>query len=134
MEVALEDVTFDVVRVHGAAVGAEGPGDDLGEHGGRADFVIEDVGLFFDEDGVAGAGVDGERDLVAHGAAGHEEGGLFARFGRAEVLKLGDGGVIAEDVVAESGEAHGFVHFGAGSGDGIAAEIDGHASMMHEIG
>ena len=68
--------------------------------------------------------MEADGEFVAHGAGGDEEGGFFAEEFGGGKLELGDGGVIAEDVVADRGFGHGFAHGGGGLGDGVAAEVD----------
>ena len=70
---------------------------------GRADLIVEDVGLLLDKDRVAGTAPARERHLIAHRAAGHEHGGLLTDHLGGQRLELRNGGIVAEYVIAEGG-------------------------------
>ncbi len=107
-----------------AAFGGDGAALAAGEGGGHGHLPVEDVGAGLADDLLAVLGVDADGDLVAHGAGGDEDGGLFAEDGGGRLFELIDGGVFAVDVVADLGGGHGLAHGGGGAGDGVAAEVD----------
>ena len=73
---------------------------------------------------VARLAVDADADLVAHRAGGDEQRRLLAEQVGDALLEPVDGGVFAEDVVADLGGGHGGAHGGRGAGDRVAAEVD----------
>ena len=75
---ALQNTLLHVVRIHHPAIGWNRPTHHSGDQRRGPNFVIEDVGLLFDEHGVAGVAVAGEGDLIAHRAAWHKDGCLLA--------------------------------------------------------
>ena len=116
---------LELVQVEGA-VGVlahlpdRGPDDD----GMAGLLVFDDVGAGPGDRLLAAAQVAQLRDEVAHRAAGDEEGRLLAEQLGRPLLEGVDGGVVAEDVVAELGLVHGLAHGRRGVGDGVAAEVD----------
>src|SRR6185295_20095131 len=57
-------------------------------------------------------------------ARGKEETRLHAEALGADLLQPVDGGVVAEDVVADFRARHRLAHRGGGTGDGVAAKVD----------
>ena len=83
---------------------------------------------------VAGAAMDQQRDLVAHGAGGEEHRRLLAQKGRHAGLERIDGGVLAALLVAHLGIDHGTAHGRRWPGHRIAPQIDviaRHAALPH---
>ena len=78
----------------------------------------------FEEDFVLRAAVDAERDLVGHGARGHEQSGLVAEERRDMALQLVDRRILAEHVIAHGRGVHRREHRGRGPGHRVAAEVD----------
>ena len=99
---------------------------ETGQCSGAACFVVVDVGVGVDEDLVAGVCEGAEGELIGHGARGSEEGGFLAeQFGDTSFEEF-DGGVVAEDIVADGGGGHDGPHGLGGLRDGVAAEINRH--------
>ena len=95
------------------------------EGGARGDLVEDQVRARADDHLVAGPTVQGEGELVRHGAGGREDGRLLAEdLGRHRFEPMGRG-VLAVDVVSHPGLRHGATHGLGGLGDGVGAEIDG---------
>ena len=76
------------------------------------------------DDFLAMLGVQADRRLIPHGAAGQKEPGLTAEDLRGARFQAIDGGILAVDVVANLGRSHGGAHRGRWLGDGVAAQID----------
>ena len=77
------------------------------------------------DDFLAVLGEQLDRDGVAHGAGGDEQGGLFAGDLGGALLQPVDGGVFAVDVVADLGASIMARRISRGGlGDGVAAQID----------
>jgi len=106
------------------AVGGQRPGRRTGEAGVAAALAEADVAGVAEQD-LAVLGVDHDGQQVAHGPRGDEERGLLADGPGGEFLELADGGVLAEDVVADRRAAHGPAHGRRGPGDGVGAEVAG---------
>ena len=104
-----------------AAFAGDRPDLDAGQDRQGAGLVVIKVRLGLDDNLLASRGVGHDRDLVAHGAAGDEERRFLADHGRARLLKLADGGILAKDIVAHLGPGHGLAHGRRGFGHGIAA-------------
>ena len=89
-------------------------------HGGAADdgvppgLVDDDVGLGFGDDLATSRHVRHVGHEVAHRAAGHEQACRLARQLGGPLLERVDGGVLAEDVIADLGLGHGPAHLGSG--------------------
>ena len=100
----------------------------------------------FSDDFLAGAGVEADGDLVAHGAGGDEYGCFAGEDLGGASFEAVDGGVFAVDVVAYLGGGHGGAHLWSGLGEGVAAQVDvglrgiflygriGHASIFADWG
>ena len=97
---------------------------DAEELGVRALLVANDVAIGFAEEFVAGLAVNAHAELVAHRAGGDEESGFFAEHAGDSLFEAADGGVFAENIVADFGGGHGGAHAGGGASYGIAAEVD----------
>src|SRR3990172_8435546 len=82
------------------------------------------VGCVVRQHPLAGAAVDAERDLVAHGARGQEERRLFAEELRDHLLEEVDRRGLVLLLVAPGRLAHEAAHLRRGLGDRIAVEID----------
>ncbi len=109
-----------------AADAGEAAAGNAGQGGGATGFVVVDVGVGVDEDLVAGVCEGAEGELIGHGARGGEEGGFLAeKFGDAGFEEF-DGGVVAEDIVADGGGGHDGAHGLGGLRDGVATEINRH--------
>jgi hypothetical protein len=93
---------------------------------------VDHVGLRLGQDLVAGLGVAAQRQLVGHGAAGHEQRGFLAEQSGRAPLQLGHGRVLAVDVVADLGRGHGRAHGGGRAGEGIAMQVDRHGSLSRD--
>ena len=70
-------------------------------------LVVEDVALRLEDDLGAGARVDVQRELVAHGARRDEERSLVPEDLGGLLLEAVDGRILAVDVVADLGLGHG---------------------------
>ncbi len=79
---------------------------------GFADYFLAVLGMEFDRDG------------IAHGSGGNEEGGLFAEDLGGALFQAIERGVFAVHIVANIRFGHGAAHGGRGTGDGVAAQID----------
>ena len=95
-----------------------------GERRRAAAFGGDDVGGAVADHLVAGAAMDQQRDLVAHGAGREEDGGLLAQQGRDARLKRVDRGVFAALLVADLGLGHGVAHGRRRPRHRVAPEID----------
>src|SRR5581483_7167232 len=71
-----------------------------------------------------GLGVNLDRDLISHGAAGNENRGFALENLRRALLQAVDCGVFAVNVVAYLGLSHGAAHVGGGTRDRVAAQIN----------
>src|SRR5262249_36591426 len=83
-----------------------------------------DVAIGLAEEFVAGVAMDPHAELVAHGARGDEESGLFAEHFSDSLFESADGRVLAENIVADFGGGHGGAHAGRRTSYGIAAKVD----------
>ena len=91
------------------------------ECGRSAGLVVDDVTLAMGDQLLSGFTDRTDGQLVCHGAARGEEGGLLPEFVRDRRFERLDGRIVPEDVVAEFGGIHGGTHLRGGSGDGIAS-------------
>ncbi len=114
----------DLAPAEDAVLGGDGADQAAREPGHHGELVIEQMGARIADDFLAVLGVQFDRDGVAHGAGGDEQGGFFAGDFGGALFQAIDGGVFAIDVVADFGFGHGAAHGGRGLGDGIAAQID----------
>ena len=112
----------DAARRHD---GAEGAAGEVGDH---AHLPVEHMGAGLAEDLLPVLGVELDGDLVAHGAGGHEDGGLALEDLGGGALEAIDGGIFRVDIVADLGRGHGLAHGGGGLGNGVAAKIDWHGA------
>ena len=115
----------DEVPGEDAARGGDGPELAAGELGDHAHLPVEHVSARLADDLLAGAGVEADGDLVAHGAGGDEDGGFPGEDLGGARFEVVDGWVFGVDVVADLGVRHGLAHGRGGLGEGVAAEIDG---------
>src|SRR4029453_2270531 len=97
---------------------------DAGEGGGPAGLGIDRVSAAVGDHLFAVPRVHAERDLVAHGARGHEHGGFLAQEIGHHLAKLVDRWILELLLVAHLGLAHEPAHVGRGLADGVAVEID----------
>ena len=95
-----------------------------GQPGGGTGFMGDDVAVVRQNDLLTARGPHRQRDLVAHGAAGHKQRRLFACYFRGQPLKAVDRGVVTVNIVADWRRSHGLTHRRCGMGDGVAAQID----------
>ncbi len=125
----------DVVRIAECGV-------DLGGIKRPVRAVIERPRARADDDGMAGGLVDHEvvlatrddllaarqvghhRHEVAHRAGRHEQAGVLAEQVCGPLLEGDDGGVVAEDIVADLGRRHRPPHGVGGSRNGVAPKVD----------
>jgi len=112
-----------------AGLRAHGHDLDAAEGGGAARLGEEDVGVGVGDDLLSLPRTDQHADEVAHGSAGHEEGGLLAEPLGGDLLEAVDGRVLAEDIVAQLGVGHGPAHLRAGHGEGVGAKVDDRQSQ-----
>lgn len=118
------DGKVDVVGVEEPVLAGEGADHDAREGGGAAGLVMDDVAVGVGDDFVARLGLGADGGLVGHGAGGDEAGGFFAEESGKLFLESQDGGIIAEDIVADVGVGHDLAHGCGGAGDGVAAKVD----------
>src|SRR5262245_32447801 len=97
---------------------------DAGEGGGPAGLGVDRVSAAVGDHLFAVPRVHAERDLVAHGARGHEHGGFLAQEIGHHLAKLVDRRILELLLVAHLGLAHEPAHVGRGLADGVAVEID----------
>ena len=115
---------LDLAPRHHAPLGGERTHLDAAQRGRAGAFIEEDVGLVVGDQLLAGGDLGQDAEQVAHGAAGHEESRLLAHRGRRALLKPVDGGVFAENVVAQLCVGHGAAHLWRGHGQGVGAHVD----------
>ena len=118
------DAAHQLFDVQHAVVAFDRLGGDAEELGVGALLVADDVAIGFAEEFVAGLAVDAHAELVAHRAGGDEQSGFFAEHAGDSLFEAADGGVFAENIVANFGGGHGGAHAGGGASYGIAAEVD----------
>ena len=107
-------------RRHDAGVGADGP-DLHPAHRGRAGrLVVKNVGFGVRDQLLAPAGVDGDPEQVAHGAAGQKWPPPCPSARRRPPQPVGRR-IVAENVVAERRGDHRLPHLGPGHRDGVRA-------------
>src|SRR5262245_55620516 len=97
---------------------------DAGEGGGPTRLRIDWVSAAVCDHLFAVPRVHAERDLVAHGARGHEHGRFLAQKLGHHLAELVDRRVLELLLVAHLGLAHEPAHVGGGLADGVAVEID----------
>ena len=118
------DGRLDRRRVEQTVGRGERTRQQAGERGHGAHLVMEDVARRVADHLAPRPAVEVERDLVAHGARGHEERRLLPHGRRRLRLEHGDGRVLAIGVVADLGRGHGAAHLVVRFGDGVGAEVD----------
>ena len=118
------DAVHQLFDLQHAVVAFDRLGGDAEELGVRALLVADDVAVGFAEEFVAGLAVNAHAELVAHRAGGDEERGFFAEHAGDSLFEAADGGVFAENIVADFGGGHGGAHAGGGASYGVAAEVD----------
>ncbi len=96
-------------------------------------LVVEDMAALFADDLLPVRGVQLDRDLVAHGAAGHEQRRFASEDLRRALLQPIDGRVFAVNVVANLGFEHGAPHLGRGLGYGVGAQVDQSVSSIGAV-
>ena len=111
------------------ATAAEGLDLHAGERRGRAAFVEQDVRAFAGEHDVSGTGVDGQRRLVGHGAAGEEAGPVLAQQLSDALLEQIHARLVAQHVIAQGRGAHRLPHRSSRAGDSIGTQVD---RVVHE--
>ena len=116
---------LDVLPGEDAVFGPHRARHHAGEVRHHRHLVVEDVAALLADDLLPMRGVQLDRDLVAHGSAGHEQRRLAAEDLSRALLQPVDGRVFAVNVVADLGFEHGAPHLGRGLGDGVAAQVDG---------
>ena len=82
-------------------------------------LVVVDVTLVVRKDFIARAGLCQDRQQVAHGARGHEEGRVFAEECGGTSFECVDGRVIAGDIVPNLCRGHGLAHGLGGACNGV---------------
>ena len=97
-------------------------------------LILEDVAALFADHLLAVMGVQLDRDLIAHGSAGHKQRGLAAEDLRRALLQPIDGWVFAINVVANFGLEHGAAHLGRRLGEGVAAQLNDCAGVLGTLG
>ena len=95
------DVAADLVPGKHAVFGLDGADHAAGEPGHHRKLVIEDVGARIADHFLAVLGEQLDRDGVAHGAGGDEQGGFLAGDFGGALFEAVDGGVFAVHVVAD---------------------------------
>ena len=98
-------------------------------------LVRDDVGGCAGDRLLAAAKMPELSHEVAHGPARHEQGRFLAEQLRGPLFEGVDGGVVAEDVVAELGIMHGPAHRRRRMSDCVAAQIDEAAAAIesHDV-
>ena len=102
-----------------------------GRGGASLDVPRVDPGIA--QDIVAGAGLEHDRQLVAHGSGGDENGGFLADHRRRLLLEGIGGGIVGVDVVADLGLGHGLAHLVGGPGDRVGSEIGNSVRERHAL-
>ena len=126
MRVVGFDRRRDVGQRHAAlGVLAQGLGLHAAQHGRATAFVAVGVGQLTDDVLVTAPAMRQDAAQIALRAAGHEQRRLFAQQGGHARLQGVDGRVIAKHIVAHRRGEHGRAHGGAGTGDGVAAQVNG---------
>ena len=98
---------------------------DPAEGGWGTGFEIGDVAAGFDEEFIAGVAMNANSHLIGLGSGAGVDSGLLAEDFTAHPLKPIDGGILGDHVVADFGGGDGGPHCRGGSGDGVAAHVDG---------
>ena len=122
---------FDLDGIEGAVGSlAERPDGRPRDHGVTGRLVQDDVALVPGDRLLAAREVGHLGHEVAHRARGHEQPSFLAQeLGRA-LLEGMNGGIVAEDVVADLGLGHRPPHLGRGPGDGVGTKVD----QVHALG
>ena len=109
-----------------APAGVVGDEADLGagQGGGAGGFVPKHMGFLPHNHLVAAAAPGEGGDEVAHGAAGGEQAGFLSEQGGGAFLEGVDGGIFAEDIIAQFGGGHSAAHFVGGVGNGVATQVN----------
>ena len=96
-------------------------------------LVLEDVAARLADHLLPVMGVQLDRDLVAHGSAGHKQRRFTAEDLRRALLQTVDGRVLAVNVVADFGFKHGAAHLGRRLGEGVAAQFNDFAGVLVNV-
>ena len=86
-------------------------------------LVVVDVRQLTADYLIARLGMDLDRDLVGHSSRGAKKTGFHGKAFGEDGLEPQNGGIVAQDVVANRGCGHGSEHGLGGAGYGIGAEI-----------
>ena len=127
------DLALEVGDAQQAIAAVDRPAGDAAERRRAAGFPEADVAGRFEEDFVLRSAVDADRDLVRHRSRWDEEAGFLAEEGRGAAFEFVDGGVFAEDVIADRRGRHGREHAGRRLRDGVAAEVDHGGVSSHQV-
>ncbi len=123
---------FKTVQIHRPGSSRHALVEQAGERG-RAPFRRVHVGCGFQHHLLAALGLRQDGQQVGHGAAGHEQAGLFAQEIGHRGFQFAYGGIAIQAVIADRGGAHPLVHGCGGMGDRIAAQVDGRADRVGEV-
>ena len=125
------DVRLDLFGGHNATIPVERVQLHAMECGHRRHLVVHDVALALEDHFVAGIRERGHAEEIPHRARRHEEGRFLAQQSRHTPLECNNGGVVAEDVVADFRFRHGPAHGRSRSRHGVAAQVDESARFGH---
>jgi hypothetical protein len=104
---------------------------DRAQHRRPARLVAVGMRLLAHDDFLAALAMRHHRGEVRLRAGGKEEPRLHAEALGGDLVQAIDGGIVAEDVVADLGLGHGAAHGLGGLGDGVAAQVD---QVFHSLG
>ena len=124
MRVVGADQTFKLFGTEDAVLSFDGSGGHAAKLGVSGLLVVEDVAAGLADHLVARLAVQPHADQVRHGTRRHVNGRLLAQVLGYSPLEPVDGGVLAENVVANHRFGDGRPHRGRGPGGRVAAKIE----------